>query len=217
MTTPFAAESRQERYVRPVAKTDTGTGLVETPLRAGNWIGFLGSWVLLAAAATSLFIGSMRLLGVGGFCASGGPYEIVQHCDSDSGLSITFGMFGSAVALLFGIFAARGFGPPVHGFFWSLLFGLEGVAFLLSAFVAQEVVSGVWLFCGLLFLALASPPLFLIRMGWPRSIFGRRRLDGRSLIKHGLPVRDARVLAAAWTTAVAAGVILALIATTLPS
>ena len=196
---------RAERLVPAVVSDDTGPGLVEAPLRARNWIGFAGSWFLLAAGTVALFAGSLEIMGVGGFCAEGGPYEIAVHCPTGSGAGITLGMFAVAAGVILGVFGAQGFGTPAHGFFWSLLFGVEGIAFVIAAILLADGISIAWLICGVLFLALAVPPLLMARMGWPRSVFGRRRLDGRSLAKHGLPVRDAAVIGAVWVAAGAAG------------
>lgn len=199
----------RERLVPAVVKRDTGPGLVEAPLRAGSWIGFAGSWLLLAAGSTGLFAASLLVLGVGGFCGDGGPYEIAVRCPEGSGRLLAGSVPMIAASVLLGVFGARGLGTPVHGFFWSALFGLEGVAFLIAAFGPRDPAAGFpvgWLVCGALFALLAALPAPLARIGWPRSVFGRRRLDGRSLVNHGLPVRDAVVLAAVWAGSVAAGV-----------
>lgn len=206
MNTAHAGASPTARIVPSKLTDDTGPGLVETPLRASTWIGFLGAWVLLSAGTTLLFVGSMQIMGVGGFCAEGGPYEIAVHCPAASGVSVTLALPMIAAGVLLGIFGARGFGVPAHGFFWILLFGVEGTAFLLSAFSIPAGVSVAWLICGVLFLGIAIPPLFMIRIGWPRSVFGRRRLDGRSLVKHGLPLRDAGIITMVWLTAGSLGV-----------
>lgn len=187
-----------ERMLPAVVTTDTRPGLFETPLRASNWVGFAGSWVLLSAGIVWIFTSAIQIMGVGGFCAEGGPYEIATHCPADSAIFMNVGFLAVAAGVLLGIFGARGFGVPAHGFVWSLLFGVMGIAFLISAFLAPSGVSVAWLICGALFITLALPPVLMVRMGWPRSIFGRRRLDGRSLVKHGLPVRDALWIGLTW-------------------
>lgn len=211
MSTARAGASQTVRVVASRLTDDTGPGLVETPLRVSTWIGFIGAWLLLAAGTTLLFIGSMQIMDVGGFCAEGGPYEIAVHCPASSGVSVTIALPMIAAGVLLGIFGARGFGVPAHGFFWTLLFGVEGIAFLISAFSIPEGVSVAWLICGVLFIGIAVPPLFMIRMGWPRSVFGRRRLDGRSSGKHGLPVRDATIIGVLWTMAVSSGAVIAVV------
>lgn len=210
MPGPPVSPPTSERLVPSALTTDTGPGLVESPLRISNWIGFLGSWLLVAAGITWLFVSGMQIMGVGGFCAEGGPYEIATHCPANSALFMNFGFVASAAGVLLGIFGARGFGVPAHGFIWSLLFGVMGAAFLIAAFLPPDGVSIAWLICGLLFELVALPPVFLIRLGWPRSLFGRRRLDGRSLAKHGLPVRDAYIIAASWAAVSGLSLILAL-------
>lgn len=210
MRHPSVSPPPRERLVPAVVTSDTGPGLVETPLRMSTWIGFLGSWVLVAAGITWLFVSGMQIMGVGGFCAEGGPYEIATHCPANSAVFMNVGFAACAAGVLLGIFGARGFGVPAHGFIWSLLFGVMGAAFLLAAFLPPDGVSIAWLICGILFELVALPPVFLIRLGWPRSLFGRRRLDGRSLAKHGLPVRDAWIIATAWITASGTSMIAAL-------
>lgn len=206
MAEPTTASRPGERLIRARTKTDAGLGLDERPLRPLNWFGFAFSWVLLSYAVVTFFESSMRIMRVGGFCAEGGAYEIAAQCRDNGGLIFGLSLPITAAAVLIGIFCARGFGVPAHGFFWSLLFGAGGVAFLIASVGAPHPVPLVRLFCGLLFLALAAPPVFLIRIAWPRTIFGRRRLNGQSLVKHGLPVRDASVVGLVWIAAVLLGI-----------
>lgn len=184
---------------------DTTPGLVERPLTAANWVGYALSWFLLAGGATAMFVGFMQVIGVGGMCADGGPYQIEVNCPAGSAVTMTVAPFAIAAAVLIGIFMAQGFGVPAHGYFWSLLFGSLGIGFLMGAFGHDDGIVWAWLICGVVFELMAIPPLFMIRMGWPRSVFGRRRLDGTSLVKHGLPVRDAAVIGAVWLGAASAG------------
>ncbi|ALJ20087.1 hypothetical protein [Microbacterium sp. No. 7] len=211
MTASPTEPPRPERLVPSRLKTDTGAGLVQERAGAKTWAAFVGSWALLAFGVVGLFTGGLAIMGVGGFCAEGGPYEIAVHCPDGTALVMNLGFLLIAIGVLLGIFGARGFGPPVHGYAWSLVFGSMGVAFLVSAFAPPAGVSVSWLVCGILFLALALLPAPLLRMGWPRSVFGRRRLDGRSLVVHGLPVRHAAVFAAAWLASVTAGALPALL------
>lgn len=186
--------------------TDSGSWLVETPLRRHNWAGFVLSWLLLGAGITLMIAGSWRMRGVGGMCAGGGPYDIAVACPGRAVALVAGGMGAVAVAVLIGIFAGRGFGPPVHGWFWSLLFGAQGIVFL-AASTADGRMSWGWLVCGVVFVLVALPPAWLVPIGWPRSVFGRRRLDGRSVARHGLPVGDAMILGVCCLGAAAVGVL----------
>lgn len=197
--------SRPVRLVPATLRQDTWPGLVQKPLRPHNWIGFLGSWFLFALGITLLFNGSMQVMGVGGFCAEGGPYEIATHCPGGSGGQVASALPLMATSLLLGLLCARGFGVQVHIYAWSALFGIEAAAFLISALMSPGGIVIGWLLNGVVFLALALAPLPLIRKAWPRSVFGRRRLDGRSLIKYGLPLFDAVAIGLVWVLTVSVG------------
>lgn len=205
MSTGRSDPPAARRLVPSRVSADSGAWLVETPLRPHNWIGFVLSWILLGAGITLMVVGTWRMRGVGGMCASGGPYAVAVPCPDGVVALMAGGMGAVAVAVLVGVFAARGLGPPVHGWFWSVLFGAQGTVFLVASTAGGRVSWG-WLVCGIVFVLAALPPAWLVPVGWPRSVFGRRRLDGRSLATHGLPVGDAIVLGVCWLAAVGSGV-----------
>ena len=66
-------------------------------------------WMLLGLAGVSvamtvLFLGMRAVMGVGGFCAEGGPFQIAVHCPENVAVlipvSIFVGLAGTALYLI---------------------------------------------------------------------------------------------------------------------
>jgi hypothetical protein len=126
-------------------------------------VAWLFTCVLLLAVALGWAFLSMRaVMGVGGVCASGGPYEIATPCPDGAWLMavaiplmIITAMIGSGIAV--GLSAPNLLLPM-----WGLLFGSLGWNFLEFGIFHDEVVVG-WIVCGVLFELMALPVVFLIR------------------------------------------------------
>lgn len=181
----------------------------DTPPGIREWVCFPGAWALVGFGITCLVVGSSRVMAVGGYCAQGGPYEVAVACPTGSTGPVFAALPAVALAVLVGIFGARGFGVPVHGYFWSALFGAQGIAFFVAAAAHAGPTTG-WIICGVVFVLVALLPAPLLAIGWPRAFFGRRRLDGRAVDHYGLPLPDAVVIGSAWAVSTAAGATLAL-------
>lgn len=122
----------------------------------------LGLAVGLAGAAASItvmFLAMRAVMGVGGSCAEGGPYEIAVHCPQGSAAGLTFGIFA-----LLGFWAviAR-YASRVGGFWgaaavlpWAGLFISLGWNFLEEGFSAGDPVG--WLL-GAMFWVMGFVPL----------------------------------------------------------
>ena len=138
------------------------------PRRAWTYLDvalYLVGIVGLSASLTILWLGMRAVLGVGGFCAEGGPYVIAQHCPGGTALLIPLAIFaglGSA-----GLMAWEGtkLGSPwaaLVGLAWPALFISLGFNFLQFAMFPPEGMDGIqlgWLIPGLLFVIMGAVPL----------------------------------------------------------
>lgn len=118
-------------------------------------LGSIGGWLVFAFSFTGLYLSSTVVLGLGGFCASGGPYVIETECPASVVVLAPLGVFGIFVALGLAFALARGFGTPLLGWWWPILFVGLGVAFLLSALEGN--ITG-WIIA-VLFVAMGVVPL----------------------------------------------------------
>ena len=119
----------------------------------------------LAASLTILWLGMRAVLGVGGFCAEGGPYVITQHCPEGTAWLIPLAVFaGLGSAGLTGWEGSK-LGAPwggIVGLAWPGLFISLGWNFLEFAFFPPEGMDGIqlgWLIPGILFVIMGAFPL----------------------------------------------------------
>jgi hypothetical protein len=126
------------------------------------------SWFLFSLCFTLLFLSSVTVIGLGGFCASGGPYAIATECP-DSVVAFTpLSVFGGLIAVGLSVFLAQGFGTPLVTWAWPILFCGLGLAFL-GGFVSQGDLTG--LFLGIMFEVMGFVPLVLELRGSPQRVF----------------------------------------------
>jgi hypothetical protein len=120
------------------------------------------------------------VMDVGGSCGSGGPYEIARPCPTGAWMA-PVGIFVGLAGLAAYAFLRPSGSPNLLTLTWPALFGSLGVQFLRAA--SGESNAYGWLFCGLLFLAMAAAPLALI-------IGSDRRALVRMLLGDGLAEVD---------------------------
>ena len=120
--------------------------------------------VLLCVGLIWAWLSMRAVMGVGGSCASGGPYEIATPCPDGSWLIalaipmlIITAMVGSGLAI--GLSAPNLLIPM-----WFLLFASLGWNFLEYGFFHGEP-SVSYIVCGVLFELMALPALFLVPVG----------------------------------------------------
>ncbi len=130
-----------------------------------------GSWLVAAGCLTLLILGALEvMISNGGFCASGGPYEIADgHQCSDAvvavlPLSILIGL----AAVGAGVWLTKGFGMPLSSWAWTALFCGLGAGFLIA--YAQEPAAIVALIIGLVFEAMGLVPFILLLRADPKSL-----------------------------------------------
>jgi hypothetical protein len=148
-------------------------------------IGLAGS----AAAITVMFLAMRSVMGVGGSCASGGPYVIATPCPDGTAAGMTLGVF----ALLgFGALAAWS-GSRVGGiwsntliFCWAGLFIALGWNFLDAGFAVEGGFDVAGLLLGGLFWAMGGVPLIAVLLLAVRGSAGRS--SGTRGAQHPVPV-----------------------------
>jgi hypothetical protein len=135
------------------------------------------SWVLFAFCFTLLVQATSVLAGLGGFCASGGPYVIETECPSSVIVVAPLSIIGMFLAVAIALFFARGFAAPLVVWAWPILFVGLGIQFALSAFQPGGVVFGV---LAVLFIVMGLVPLvFELRAGPRRVVVGKENLHGK--------------------------------------
>lgn len=141
------------------------------------------SWLLFTASFTLLYRVSALIMGLGGACASGGPYVIETQCPDVVVVLAPLSIFGGLIAAAIGLFFARGFGTPLVIWAWPILFVGLGIAFLLATLVPGGVAN---LIVGIVFVIMGLVPLLIVlRVGAARLLIGTTDV-------HDRPFRDGR-------------------------
>ena len=142
----------------------TAETAVATTLPAKRVITLFVCVLLLSVGLIWAWLAMRAVMGVGGSCASGGPYEIATPCPDGAWLIslaipmiIITAMIGSAVAI--GLNA-----PNLLLAMWFLLFASLGWNFLEYGIFRGDVEAG-FIVCGVLFELMAFPVLFLVPWG----------------------------------------------------
>jgi len=137
------------------------------------------SWWLFVLCVTLLLDGASTVVGLGGFCASGGPYEIEVECPAEVVATVPLSIFGGFGAAAIALVLARGFGAPLLAWAWPILFTGLGVAFAVAAATVEGgVVTNLLL--AAMFLAFGLVPFVLSLRTAPRVLFlGWTRADDR--------------------------------------
>ncbi|MEU8268211.1 SHOCT domain-containing protein [Sphaerisporangium sp. NPDC049002] len=133
-----------------------------TPLRLvrrsiGTVLGLGG----VTCCLTMLFLSSRLLLGVGGSCASGGPYVVATPCPDAIGWIMPVSIIGGLAAV--GLYAASllPVGPRLIPLAWPALFLSLGWNFLASSLEGPGVETG-FLVCAVVFAFMGGVPLFFM-------------------------------------------------------
>lgn len=142
------------------------------PLPPARVAGYLLGIGALAFCITLLWLGMRAVMDLGGFCASGGPYQIAVECPdaviASTPLSI-FGGFLAAGLIVWGAAGLPGAWMSLVFLAWPALFLSLGWNFLEYGFFPPEggwIWS--WLVCGVLFVLMGAVPL-IAAIGWGRE------------------------------------------------
>lgn len=131
-------------------------------------LGSAASWLLFSFCFALLYIGSSVVMGLGGYCAQGGPYEIAVECPDIVAVSVPLSIFGGLAAVAIGVVFARGFGMPLISWAWPVLFVGLGLAFLLASAAPGGIV---FLVIGVLFVVMGLVPLVIEVRARVRALF----------------------------------------------
>jgi hypothetical protein len=147
-----------------------------------RYVGSAASWLLFTFCFTLLAVGASLVMGLGGFCASGGAYVIQTQCPDIVTLTTPGSIFGGLIAVAIGALVARGFGTPLVSWAWPILFIGLGLAFLGSG-----IVSGldgiVFDLLAVMFILMGGVPLVLELRADPQGFFlGSTNADGARFI-----------------------------------
>ncbi len=143
-----------------------------------RYLGSAASWLLFTFCFTLLAVGASVVMGLGGFCASGGPYVIQTECPDVVVWSTPVSIFGGLIAVGIGALLARGFGTPLVSWAWPILFIGLGLAFA-GAGLASGVEGIVFDLLALLFVVMGAVPLVIELRASPQAFFlGTTNADG---------------------------------------
>jgi len=135
---------------------------------AGSFV----SWFAFVFFFMGLFQVSGVVIGLGGFCASGGAYEISVECPEAVVIFAPLGIFGMMAAVVVGLVFAREFGTPLVLWAWPILFVGLGAQFFAGAFIDGQVAV-VNILLGLMFVVMGVIPLWWsIRAGVQPFLLG---------------------------------------------
>jgi hypothetical protein len=119
----------------------------------------------LAFSLSLLWFGMRAVLDVGGYCASGGPYEIAVECPDAVIASTPLSILGGVLSVGLMLWGGAGLGAGWLGLVflaWPALFISLGWNFLQYGFFPpNEGWVWSWIFCGIVFVLMGAVPLWI--------------------------------------------------------
>src|SRR3954462_1835220 len=147
-----------------------------------RYFGSAASWLLFTFCFTLLAGGASIVMGLGGFCASGGAYVIQTQCPDIVVLTTPGSIFGGLIAVGIGVVLASGFGTPLVSWAWPILFIGLGLAFL-GAGIGTGLDGIVFDLLAGMFILMGGVPLWLELRADPQGFFlGSTNADGRTFV-----------------------------------
>lgn len=129
--------------------------------------GAVVAWLLFTFFFSLLFQSAGVVMGLGGSCASGGPYVVEVECPDAVVAWTPLSIFGGLLAVAIGLLVQRGFAAPVIVWAWPVLFIGLGVQFFGAG-------GPVGIIIGLLFVLMGAAPLIIeVRGGLRRLLLGK--------------------------------------------
>ena len=122
--------------------------------------GSILSWVMFAFFFLGLYQSAAIVIGLGGFCASGGAYVIETECPESVVVFAPIGIFGMIAAAGVALVVARSFGVSLIAWAWPILFVGLGIQFILGAAAGVGVISNI--IVGVLFIAMGLGPVWFL-------------------------------------------------------
>lgn len=144
--------------------------------------------LVMGMCLTWAFLSMRAVAGVGGSCASGGAYEIATPCPDGSWL-IALAIPLMLIAMFLGSGVGSTIGAPTTLLpMWALLFTSLGWNFLEFAF--KDGFSFSFLFCGIMFWAMALPAWWAMFAAFTNSIRRARDPEKQARTNVKLPVTN---------------------------
>jgi hypothetical protein len=168
----------------PTADTLTTRVVVRKLLLTGIGV------ALFVASLTVVFEAMRSVMDVGGYCASGGPYQIRQECPGGTWL-LPVGIFTGLIGVGLVVAGTFGGGPVLWTLAWPALFLALGWNFLRYAIDPPPPDDGLvwgWLVCAVAFLAIGGLPLLVI-LGNARAVLWGKD-DGSARRRRRAPAPD---------------------------
>ncbi|MEO8261066.1 MAG: hypothetical protein ABI566_00740 [Pseudolysinimonas sp.] len=130
--------------------------------------GAIAAWLLFSFCFTVLYQAAAVLSGIGGYCASGGPYVISTQCPAVLDWAFPVGFLGGFLAWVIGAVFQRGFAAPLVVWAWPILFVGLGIEFFVGI---PNSGAFVGILCGTLFVVMGLAPLLFEFRGGPARLF----------------------------------------------
>ena len=147
-----------------------------------RYLGSAASWLIFTFCFTLLAVGASIVMGLGGFCASGGPYVIQTQCPDIVAATTPASIFGGLIAVGIGAILAAGFGTPLISWAWPILFIGLGFAFLGSG-ISAGVEGIVFDLLAAMFILMGGVPLVVELRADPQGFFlGTTNAEGTPFI-----------------------------------
>lgn len=122
--------------------------------------GSILSWAMFAFFFLGLYQSAAVVIGLGGFCASGGAYVIETECPEAVVVFAPIGIFGMFAAAGVALVVARGFGVSLIAWAWPILFVGLGLQFILGAAAGVGIISNIVV--GALFIVMGLGPVWFL-------------------------------------------------------
>lgn len=138
--------------------TSQASGRFDAP--GWRFAGAIVSWVMFAFFFLGLYQSAAVVIGLGGYCASGGPYVIETECPEAVIVFAPVGIFGMFAAAGVALFFARGFGLSLVAWAWPILFVGLGIQFILGAVSGVGIISNI--IVGVMFIVMGLVPVWFL-------------------------------------------------------
>lgn len=125
-----------------------------------RFAGAIVSWSMFAFFFLGLYQAAAVVIGLGGYCASGGPYVIETECPEAVIVFAPVGIFGMMAAAGIALFFARGFGVSLVAWAWPILFVGLGIQFILGAVGGVGIVTNILV--GVMFIVMGLVPVWFL-------------------------------------------------------
>jgi hypothetical protein len=138
------------------------TSRVPSRFDAPGWrfAGSILSWAMFAFFFLGLYQAAAVVIGLGGYCASGGPYVIETECPEAVIVFAPIGIFGMFAAAGVALVIARGFGVSLVAWAWPILFVGLGIQFILGAVGGVGIISNI--IVGVMFIVMGLVPVWFV-------------------------------------------------------